>query len=274
MGGMTMNRRLDFSDNKMWIIICTVAILCGFISFFVTVNLYDANQSKEQEKIALERKEEAPVKVAQKPSPTKQPIARIDEMVAYTDEPYEETLEVMEITESEYQDFVATFAHNDLEEKENVIETISQNTEDDTKVEVLKEEFQIPVQGDYGMEYAENELIYSQTLKEWITHPALDIIAPEAEPVKAVLGGVVTDIKMDPRFGKMIMITHDNGYQSIYANLSTVDLVYVGQAVETGEIIAGIGKGFGFEASEEPHLHLEILKDGKNVNPAELFLSS
>ena len=76
---------------------------------------------------------------------------------------------------------------------------------------------------------------------------------------------------MDPRYGNTIIIKHDDEYKSVYSNLSTTDLVYVGKKVEKGEIISGIGKGFGFESKEEPHVHLTIIKNGESVNPDEVI---
>ena len=128
-----------------------------------------------------------------------------------------------------------------------------------------------PVEGEIGMNYATEKLVYSNTLEEWITHNGVDILGDEAMPVKAVESGVIESVKMDPRYGNTIIIKHNDEYKSIYSNLSTTELAYVGKKVEKGEIIAGIGKGFGFESKEKPHIHLEILKNGECVNPIELI---
>ena len=131
--------------------------------------------------------------------------------------------------------------------------------------------FSLPISGEIGLNYATEKLIYSNTLEEWITHNGVDIIGEEAEPVKAIESGVVESVKMDPRYGNTIIIKHDGEYSSIYSNLSTTDLVYVGKKVEKGEIISGIGAGFGFESKEEPHVHLTILKNGESVNPEDVM---
>ena len=58
----------------------------------------------------------------------------------------------------------------------------------------------------------------------------------------------------------------------IMTNIEDEKSLYMGgKKVEKGEIIAGIGKGFGFESKEKPHIHLEILKNGECVNPIELI---
>ena len=117
----------------------------------------------------------------------------------------------------------------------------------------------------------DDKLVYSNTLEEWITHNGVDILGEEAMPVKAIESGAIESVKMDPRYGNTIIIKHNDEYKSVYSNLSTTELAYVGKKVEKGEIIAGIGKGFGFESKEKPHIHLEILKNGECINPLELI---
>ena len=55
----------------------------------------------------------------------------------------------------------------------------------------------------------------------------------------------------------------------MYSNLSTSDLVEVGDVVEAGKVIGGVGTTGLFESLEPAHLHLEMLKDGVYVNPAD-----
>jgi len=64
-------------------------------------------------------------------------------------------------------------------------------------------------------------------------------------------------------YGNMIMIDHGNGYQSLYAHLSSVG-VSCGQSVLQGQYIGSAGNS-GF--STGPHLHLEIRYLGGFVNP-------
>ena len=64
-------------------------------------------------------------------------------------------------------------------------------------------------------------------------------------------------------------ITHDDGMITIYSNLSTSDMVETGDTVEQGQIISGVGVSGLFESLEPAHLHLEMLKDGVYVDPAE-----
>ena len=76
--------------------------------------------------------------------------------------------------------------------------------------------------------------MWSETLGQWQTHPAIDIAAEAGEAVCACAEGVVSDAWEDALWGKVIQIEHPEGYVSTYANLSTLKLVKVGDAVTAG----------------------------------------
>lgn len=118
-------------------------------------------------------------------------------------------------------------------------------------------------------EYAKDSLVYSETLKEWITHLGVDIKAEKATVVKSSADGTVKDIKNDPRYGLTIIIEHSNGYKTLYANLLTTEFVSEGEEVEAGQTIGTVGDTAVYEVVDEPHLHFEILKNNENVNPSD-----
>lgn len=126
-----------------------------------------------------------------------------------------------------------------------------------------------PVEGEIMVEYANENLVYSNTLKEWVTHNGIDIKAEKASIVKAASNGKVKFIKNDPRYGITVAIEHDNGYVSIYANLLTAEFIKEEETVKQGQTIGTIGNTAVFEIADEPHLHFEILKDDKYLNPSE-----
>ena len=57
----------------------------------------------------------------------------------------------------------------------------------------------MPVEGEVQKEYAKDKLVYSETLKEWVTHTGIDIKAEKTTVVKAAEEGTVIAIKNDPR---------------------------------------------------------------------------
>ena len=166
---------------------------------------------------------------------------------------------------------------------QNEVNTNSNNTNptiDETAVvEQKKEEvkqtpdptFIKPVEGDILKEFARDNLIYSETLDEWVTHNGIDIIADKATVVKAAADGKVIAIKNDPRYGITIIIEHDNGYETRYSNLLTAEFVNVGEKVTQGQTIGTVGNTGVFEIMDDPHLHFEILKNSEYLDPSLLI---
>jgi len=129
-----------------------------------------------------------------------------------------------------------------------------------------------PVEGEILRQYSIDELIYSSTLKEWTTHSGTDIESFLGAEVKAAADGIVEKVEEDPLMGIMITIDHGNGVKTRYANLSTANMVTEGQNVKAGQIISGIGRTAGCEILDPPHLHFELLVNGKSVNPDEYLM--
>ncbi len=111
--------------------------------------------------------------------------------------------------------------------------------------------------------------LYSVTLDDWRSHEAVDISGAEGDGVFAIEGGTVTAVGRDMLLGVYIRINHNNGMESIYANLHTETTVTEGQAVEAGHQLGYVGKTAVLEQAEDEHLHFELIKDGKKVNPKE-----
>ena len=139
-----------------------------------------------------------------------------------------------------------------------------------TKTEETKKElsFERPVEGEIMKAFAKDNLVYSETLKEWTTHLGIDIKADKTTVIKAAEAGIVKTIKNDPRYGLTITIEHDDGYKTVYANLLSSEFVVEGEKVEKGQSIGTVGNTATFEIADEPHLHFEILKDGVQIDPS------
>ncbi len=151
------------------------------------------------------------------------------------------------------------------DEKAVVNETQNQETKEETKQEELK--FAYPVDGEIMKEYAKDNLVYSETLKEWVTHDGVDIKADKTTVVKASEKGKVTAIKNDPRYGTTVIIEHSGGFETRYANLLTAEFVNVGEEVSKGQTIGTVGNTGAFEVLDDSHLHFEILKNEEYQDP-------
>ncbi len=166
---------------------------------------------------------------------------------------------------------VQNISSNESVESSSVSANTTQNTtseEIEETQEVKELSFQRPVEGEIVREFAQENLVYSETLEEWVTHNGIDIKADKTTVVKAAEAGVVKSIKNDPRYGLTIVIEHDDTYQTVYSNLLTSEFVVEGESVEKGQSIGTVGNSAVFEIADEPHLHFEILKDSIAIDPS------
>lgn len=161
--------------------------------------------------------------------------------------------------------------------EENTQETSTENiTEEEAKPESEEEqevelEFIAPVEGEIIRDFASDTLVYSETLKEWITHLGIDIAGEKTSVVRSSEAGIVESIKNDPRYGLTVIVSHANGYKTIYSNLLTAEFVTEGKQVDKGQTLGTIGDTAAFEVSDVPHLHFEVTKDGIYQNPTILL---
>lgn len=180
------------------------------------------------------------------------------------------TTEIIENTADTKKDENKT----DVVKPDNTAKTENQNNtkENTSNTQVTEEKkpltFTKPTDGEIIAEFAQENLIYSDTLKEWITHTGIDIKADKTSVIKASADGVVTSILSDPRYGLTVVISHDEGYETIYSNLLTAEFVVEGEEVKQGQTIGTAGNTASFESGMESHLHFEIMQDGKYLNPS------
>ena len=114
--------------------------------------------------------------------------------------------------------------------------------------------------------------VYSLTMNDYRVHSGLDIIADVGSAVKTIAEGEVLNIYNDPMMGNCISVRHANGYVSYYMGLSdeVCDGIEEGAPVYCGQALSSVGDSTLIEIAEEPHLHLEVKKDGVYVDPSEL----
>lgn len=160
----------------------------------------------------------------------------------------------------------------------NVVSTNSKSVDNKTKKEEnkVKEEkkeikFSTPIKGEILREFAQDSLVYSETLQEWVVHNGVDIKADKTSVVSSAASGTVYAIKNDPRYGLTVIINHDDGYQTVYSNLLTAEFVVEGEKVKEGQSIGTVGNTASFETADETHLHFELVKDNKYLNPTTLI---
>jgi murein DD-endopeptidase MepM/ murein hydrolase activator NlpD len=95
-------------------------------------------------------------------------------------------------------------------------------------------------------------------------HKGVDIRAAYGQPVPSVAGGRVVTAGEQGAYGLTVVVEHDSGIRTRYAHLSAV-AVTPGESVERGQDLGRVGSS---GRSTGPHLHFEVLEDGRPVNPA------
>jgi murein DD-endopeptidase MepM/ murein hydrolase activator NlpD len=102
-------------------------------------------------------------------------------------------------------------------------------------------------------------------------HAGIDFTAATGTPIYATGDGKVLAKRKrgGSGYGKYVVIDHGYGYESLYAHMSSVS-VRAGQTVKRGEIIGKVGNT---GLSTAPHLHYEVHRNGKKINPINFFFN-
>lgn len=129
-------------------------------------------------------------------------------------------------------------------------------------------DFKKPVNGKVIGEYSGDKLVYHKELSDWRSHSGVDFKTKEGEKVTASADGVVEKV-YSSGMGNCILIDHENGIKSLYANLADSDNDLTGQNIKQGDEIGTVGNTALSDFTKEAHLHFEILKDDKPVNPMD-----
>uniref|UniRef100_A0A7V3YLE9 LysM peptidoglycan-binding domain-containing protein n=1 Tax=Candidatus Caldatribacterium californiense TaxID=1454726 RepID=A0A7V3YLE9_9BACT len=98
-------------------------------------------------------------------------------------------------------------------------------------------------------------------------HYGVDIIAPAGTVVRAAESGMVSYSGWMSGYGRVVIITHASGLQTVYAH-NSVNLVREGQRVNKGDPIARVGSTGNATC---PHLHFEVRRNGRPVDPLEFL---
>ena len=128
-----------------------------------------------------------------------------------------------------------------------------------------------PMVGGILKEYSSDDLVYSETMKDWRAHNGLDIAGEVGTQVKAAADGVVEQVYEDDLLGVVVVIGHSGQTQTLYANLQSLDFIKVGRQVKAGDIVGGVGTSAMTESADEPHLHFEVLVNKENVDPKTMM---
>jgi len=98
-------------------------------------------------------------------------------------------------------------------------------------------------------------------------HPGIDFRGAKGDPVHVTADGNVVFTGRKGGYGNCIIVQHKNDFQTLYGHLSHID-VKEGQSVKTGDVIGKVGST---GRSTGTHLHYEVRKNGKPINPVKFL---
>ena len=125
----------------------------------------------------------------------------------------------------------------------------------DLTTKALDIAFQLPFQGSITTYFS-------------VYHPGIDLAAPLGTLIKPVSGGTVINAGWsDWGYGLNVVIDHGHGYESLYAHMSKI-YVNVGDKVTEDNYLGEVGATGN---ATGPHTHLQISKDGININPLSVL---
>lgn len=249
-----MNEKKNKNNMGFYIALCCCVGVIGIVGYF----------ADREEKVASVNSTQNPI-VTVKPLPT--PTQEVKE---------EKPLPTLSPTVSEKKEIKAA----------SIIEEETELTED---VDVLEKgepkefydgetveavflnsdpEFILPTEGEICEKFSDENLIYNKSMGDWRTHNGIDIKAEAGTEVLVSADGVVEEIYTD-YLGNTVIIDHKNGFKTKYSNLDTTESLSIGVKMKQGDFLAKIGDYSFGENTEEPHLHFEIIKNERFVNPQD-----
>ena len=127
--------------------------------------------------------------------------------------------------------------------------------------------------GNIIKEWSADIPVFSNTMEDYRLHLGVDISAAAGTTVYAVADGTVESVEFHPMMGQTVVISHANGYKSVYQNMQTTipSGIQTGVTVKAGDAIGAVGDTALIEISEDPHLHFELYKGDVCENPLAHF---
>ena len=257
-----------FFNRKSYI----VAVVIMVVAAFGMMGLYYAQQEREQEE-QLAKQQEENVRRAKEEDAAREKAAKeqkeakavadakaqiLEQKKAEEAEEAEETAEVSGMIEPQDDNF--------MDEPEVVAETsapvvpdIHFNAETDLSW---------PLQGNVILDYSTGRTIYSETLQQYQSNPAIVIKADVNTLVTAVASGTITSIETDAVTGLTMTVDMGDGYSARYGQLKEIPKGQ-GDYVDSGEIIGYVSEPTKYYSVEGSNLYFQLWKDGATVDPMQ-----
>ncbi len=123
-------------------------------------------------------------------------------------------------------------------------------------------------------DFTSSTVVYNKTLGVYTGHMGVDFAADSGAEVYAAYDGIIESVTTSYLSGTTITIDHGEGLKSVYNSIDAADGIAEGKTVKAGQIIGVVTDNNRQEYKDGPHLHFEVLLNGKKVNPANYLLMS
>lgn len=130
--------------------------------------------------------------------------------------------------------------------------------------------FALPSENNITKHFSGGEMVKNVTTDDWRVHTGLDIAGKVGDPVKCICDGTVTDVRDDDLWGTTVTVDHGNGISSEYRGLGRGSTLDVGTQIKINEKVGNLGE-IPVEKADGVHLHLEILENGKQIDPEKVI---
>lgn len=154
-------------------------------------------------------------------------------------------------------------------------EFVQEESEEDTsEIQTVEREKASPVGENREIigEFSAEKFIYFETLKDWRLHKGIDYAIDEGSDVYSISQGEVKDIVKDDIYGQGIVIEFYDMFIATYYGVEPTENIAIGSILEAGDVIGKVVE-IPCEKSEKSHIHLEITREGNQVNP-ETYLNN
>lgn len=163
------------------------------------------------------------------------------------------------------EDYVPNLHDEDAESVMEQQEVVKTPVADQEQAEIVTKFY------DYNAEEEDQENALVLYNNRYYQSTGIDIAHANDESfdVMASLSGTVTEVKEDPLLGNVVSLSHENGVTTYYASLGEVT-VKAGEKVKQGDQLGTAGKNL-FGKDKGIHVHFQLRKDDKGVNPESFF---
>lgn len=157
-------------------------------------------------------------------------------------------------------------------------ESADSSPEDDDKPDeptVNKIVFALPIATSTVIKsYTSSTVVFNKTLGVYTGHMGIDFAAEAGTDVVCVYDGTIESIVTSYLQGTTITVDHGNGLKSVYNSLEADESLSEGKKVAKGDKLGEVSDNNRQEYKDGPHLHFEVVENGKKVDPETYLLSS